>query len=456
VFTIDVATAATLVIHAINPATGASGSTTAKIEGAPVLKTISLERPAQLVAANEEIKIAYNAVDNFEDVMKAKDIKINLTGTFAQNQVQFNSSVPFAAGYPKLNAKGELLFKFQQVSSKSSAIVSAYVNGLQAGQVTLEINPESTKEKVNGLKSVLTTLVNGASVEFDKDNVTYLDNYGRTANVGKVLNSTATPATGDVVLTLVQGTSASITSDGSNNVTHIAASATVTGTTKFKAELHNIANSAFEFTVNVVKVEDVKSYTVKSLGTIFGGKIGGNALTEASAHAKAVEVVGKIGSTDVALVQATAFDFVSVEGTNASVARDVTDNNKFKVFGLAEGTATVIVYKNGEKIADTTVTVSTATPVATTVELNKSDYALSLTSQNGLSNTAQTTVTVKDQYGVGIAVTAATGLLSSTDSTVVSVNATNGVITAVGKGTATLRYITANSVVGTAVVVVED
>lgn len=456
VLTFDVANPGTLVIHAFNPATGATGSTTVKVEGAPIVKTLTLGATSTVVAG-EEVVINFQAVDNFGDLLKAKDIKINTGSTFQQNQLQFNSSLPMAAGYPKFNAKGELLFKFDvTLTSVTKASVLAFINGSQAGQITLDVHPAAKAVKVNGLKDVLTTIVNGVDVDFNKDKVTYLDDLGRTKTVGKVVYN-AVAGAGEVQLTLVSGDSATVVTDASNNAIKIAADATKTGITKFKAEIVGTANSSFEFTVNVVKASDVKTYSIKSLGTIYGGKdASNNALTATSAHAKEVVLVGKIGGTEVAINQATAFDFVSVEGAAASSG--LNGSSKYAVYGLAEGTATVIASKNGSKIAETTVTISTAAPVASKVEFNTGEYTLNSTT-NSLTfsvNDANPSVTVKDQYDVKINVL---GNLTSSDTNVATVvkntDGTYTVARGTETGTTTLTYITANNVTATAVLLNE-
>ncbi len=437
VLTIGVKKAATLVVNAVNPTTGATGTTSVKIEDTSVIKNFQINNPGVLVVAGEEVKIPYVAVDQFNGNVAAKDIKFG-NGT---NEVNVTSNVAFAAGYPKVNGKGELLFKFDTIASDANAYVYAYVNGAQVGQLQLAVKKSATAVKVNGVTSVLTTLTNGAQVDFNKDKVTFLDNYNRTKTVSGLEIVDAGNADGTVELSIVSGDSVSIVSNN-GVVTGLLADTTKTGVTKFKAEIKGLANSKFEFDVNVVKVADVKSYEIKSVGTIFGGKI--NEAVSA-AHAKTIQLVGKINSTEVALVQDTAFDFVTTSDTTK-----VSVNNK-TIQGVGEGTATITAYKGSTKLAETTVTVSTVAPVATKVEFGKSEY--SVADGGTLTFTANTgtdyKVAVKDQYGVDITVT---GFLTSSDAKVASVNGL--VVTAEAPGQATLTYITSNNVTGTAVIVV--
>jgi len=453
VLTFDVVKAGTLVLHATNVATGASASTTIKVEGKPVLKNLNMEAPTVFVASGEEVKVPYNAIDIFDDAIKAKDIKINTTGVAQTDEVSFNSSVNFEAGYPKFNAKGELLIKFKNVTAESTAYVTAYINGAPAGQFSTQVKPASTDLKVNGLKNVLTTMVNGATVEINKDKVTTLDDYGRTKTVANVVyNDAATP--GAVNLTQVDGVSANVVTTGGK--IEIKATGT-TGVSKFKLAINNKPESVYEFSVKVVQVSDVKSYTIKSIGTIYSGKVDGDEQDATSPYAKTVELVGKIGGTEVALVQADAFDFVSAESTNNVVVADTLGH---VVFGLAEGTATVTAYKNGEKLAETTVTTSNAKPVATKVEFAKSEYAVPNNQSeidfvvNPAANTTVTGVkiTVKDQYDVA---TNVNGNLSTKDTAIAKV--VNGKLVRQGNATGqvTVMYMTTNGVSATAIVVFE-
>ncbi len=424
IVTIDVDAATTLVIHAINPSTGANGSTSVKIEGAPVVKTLTINQASKLLTAEEDIHLNITAVDSFNDPMKAKDIVINNTGNFQKDQVQFNSSVQFANN-PKINAKGELVLHFQPVTVKTNAIVSAFVNGQQVGQIILVINPVSTPKKVTGIKDVLTTIANGVSVNFNKDKVVVADNYGRTAAASELLDTTTT----DKVFVTATGTSATLETDGNGNVTQI--KAVGVGVTKFKVEIEGVSGSSYEFSVNVVKPEDVKSYSIKAIDTLYGGD------NAEATHAKDVVLVGKIGSTEVAIDQATAFDFVAAEG-NASV---IVANKK--VYGVGEGDAKIIAFKDGQKLAEITVKVSKAAPVITKVEFEKSEYEMS-------SGTITPVIKVTDQYGVAVATP--NGILSSSDKDVATV--ASGIVTKVGTGQTTLTFVTTNNLTATATLTV--
>lgn len=443
VLTLDFAKASNLIINAVNPATGATATVTVKIDGKAVVKTLQLNNPGITVAADEEVKIPFAATDNYNAPIAAKDVVLgNPANTVTANagKVVLNSSINQASGYPKINGKGELLFKFAPSAADSIAYIYAYVDGGLVGSLTLTVKATAAPIKVNGVKDVVSNIVNGVTVKFGKDNVTYTDTYNRTKNVPDFKAT-------DVSVT---GTSASLEVDAQGVVTGIKASATVTGETTFSIKYPGttspVANPGFEFKVNVVKASDVASYSIKTIGTIYA--VAGQ--TAASTHKVDVALVGKLASgAEVAIDQATSFDFVT-----SSDASKIGVTGK-TIFGLDEGKSTIAAYKGPVKLAEQEVTASKAAPVATTITFNNGEYNVTGTGTitfvvNPTSSPAPAIyVTVKDQYGVEIATT---GFLTSSDAKVVT---TSGLVaTGVAAGQATLTYITTNNVSGTATIVV--
>jgi len=429
VLTVDTNKAGTVVVNAVNAATGATGTTSFKIEGSSVVKTLQLQNPGVLVVSDEEVKIPFTAVDQFGGTVAAKDIVIDQTAPVADNAVNFTTNVAFAAGYPKFNGKGELLIKFAPVANDMFAHVYAYVNGAQVGSLQLEVKKVATPVKINGIKDVQTYMAKGASVDFDQDNITYIDNYNRTHNVAAGAytvtssNPAAVTATGGQ-LTAVEVGKAEITvnfSSGGNDST------------------------AYKFTVEVVKDDQITSYSIKTIGTLYGK----DSHTSASAHAKTVELVGKLSNgTEVAIVQANAFDFVTTsEPTKVGVGGA---SNKV-IYGLDEGKSVIAAYKGSTKLAEQEVTVSEAAPIAAKVSFNEGEYTLTDGNAATFVVNGGTThkITVEDQYGVQIA---ASGFLTASDAKVATVSGLT--VTAVDPGQTTLTYITSNGITGTATLIV--
>ncbi|AJY74526.1 S-layer homology domain-containing protein [Paenibacillus beijingensis] len=417
VLTIDVAKSATLVINALNLATGATASTTVQIAGPSIVSKLQLSNPGVLVAAGEEVVIPFAAVDNFNAPLAGKDLKLG-TGT---DELNITSSVPFTK---KVNAKGQLVFTFDKasVTAATTAYIYAYVNGAQVGSLTLTVNPKADPKMVNGIKDVATTYEDGASNAFDGDNITFVDTYGRTKAVSSVT---------DVTYSVVPADTSIVTYEGGKLVAQGKA-----GSSKVTVSLNGVANSSYEFTVTVVDSADVKSYGIKSIGTIYG-KDGG----ATGGYIKGVELVGKTSTgTEVALAK-SAPDFVT--SSDESIIKTASATS---VAGVKAGKATVSAYVGSSKVAEQEVTVSTDAPVAKTVTFGKEEYTVA---PNGKVTVS---VEVKDQYGVVIS---NNGLLTSSDTKVASTTLGSLEVTGVAKGTATLTYVTTNGVTATTTIVVE-
>jgi len=99
----------------------------------------------------------------------------------------------------------------------------------------------------------------------------------------------------------------------------------------------------------------------------------------------------------------------------------------------ADATTTIKAWNNkGEVVAEKTVALKKAAPERTTVTM----------AYDTTSSTAS--VTAKDQYGVAFA--APTGKYYSSDATILTVNATTGVVTKVKAGTALVRFVSDDGV----------
>lgn len=401
--TFEATQAGTVTITATNAAVAnAYASVTVNIVNPAEVKELKLSNPNSFVVSGEEVVVPFEAVDSFGAVIDPKEVSLD--------KVRFLSAVEFAAGYPKINGKGELLFKFAGHGMTNVLVV---VNGFTTSQLQLDVLKASEFQALNGVKDVLTTLVEGASVEFDKDNITYVDQYGRTKNV---TDGTYTIETADASIAKVENGRLVAGKEGSTTLT-----------IKYTA----VQNATpLEVGVTVVKASDVKTYEIKSVGTIYGNKDQGFD----SKYAKTVELVGKIGDTQVALVKSTP-DFVtsSVPGVVA------VDSYASKIVGKAAGTSTIAAYVGSNKVAEASVTVSDAAPVATTAKFKEAEYKVAK------GSTITVEVEVKDQYGVDYATA---GALLSGDTAVAT---TSGLtVTGVKKGSTTLTYVTSNNVTATA------
>jgi hypothetical protein len=390
--------ASNLIINVVNPATGASANTTVRVDGIAVIKTLHLSAPnVEMIAADEEVKIPFVAADTYGAPIAAKDVVLGPTNsTDNTGKVIINSQgVAFASGYPKLNHNGELLFKF---AGAGNAYVYAFVNGAQVASLQLEVKAASTPVKLTGVKDVPTQIVNGVTTAFNKDKVTYEDNYFRT----KTLSSLAPNEIG------VTGPFEIVASNG--QVTGLKATGEGTGVVTITKNTFPAGGQVVTFNVTGIAADAVKDYAIKTVGTIYGK----SDLTGESAHAKTIELVGKINNVEVAISQ-TIFNFVGSSDTT------IIGTSGKKIFGLKAGTATITAYgTNNQVLATQTVTVSEAPPAVSKIEFAKSSYTLTGATTFTVNVDGDYKIKVTDQYGVEVP--AAQVNLSSSNTAVATVS----------------------------------
>ncbi|MWC27207.1 S-layer homology domain-containing protein [Paenibacillus sp. MMS18-CY102] len=412
VVTFKAAKAGNVVITASNPATGAFATTTFKIEAKKSLKEFKLLSPISLTVANEDIVIPFTATDSYGAVVAGKDVEIAAPGDVDKNsKVQVSATADFV-GTPYINAKGELVVKF--ANEGTVVIQSIVVNGVNVSNSSISVNVTAPKtfKSIQGFKDIPTAFEVDANVAVANKNIELVDNYGR---VETVADATYTIESSDkAVIDYVGGV----------------LDAKAAGSAKLKITYKGLEKTV---DVTVVKTEDIKSYEIQSVGTVYGNKDN----TDASKYAVEIKLNGKLSDgTAVALVN-SAPKFVS--SSDETVVTRVGN----KIFALKAGEATISASLASGKVAEVKVTASDAAPVATSVKFKDAEYKV----QQG--NTVTLDVEVKDQYGVELA---KNGFVSSTDAAVT----TNGTLTVTGakKGVAIVSYQTSNGKSATATVLV--
>jgi len=401
------AVAGNVTITAINNVNGQSGFTLVNVEAAPKVKTFQMSHPGVLVAADEDVKVPFVAADTYGKAIAGTNLVLSQI-----NLVSSNGAVTFTK---KLNNKGELIVNF---AGEGVTTLFAYIDGALASQVQIDVKATAFAKKVYGVENAITTFTNGGSVDFNKDNIKIVDNYGRVKN--------ASAGTFSVV---------------SNNEAIVSAATTAgkliggatTGNATITVTLNGVTGSAFTFNATNVPTSDVTGFEVNKIGTIYANT---NNLIS-SPYAKTVSIVGKLANeTKVAIVQANFLDFVSTS------AEPLVKAEGSKIVALKAGEVTISAWKNGKVVATTTVTASDAAPVATSASFEEGSYAYSATLNLGGE------VTVKDQYGVATASNA--GYFYSGDTKLVNVNLTTGAISvgteATATGEATITFVTSNGV----------
>lgn len=397
-----------------NPAAGVNATITVPVAGNAEVKEFQISHPGKVIVKGEEIAIPYNAVDNFGAKIEPKDF--NLEGskvTFSLNNLN-----------PRTNAKGELLLTFPD---KGSFTLYVFVNGVQQKdslQVTVDDVAKVTGFK--GLKDVETTLEVGAEVKFAKDNIKLIDTYGREKDV-----------TDNAYL--------NITSDNSNvSVTATGLKANTAGSSKITVKWTDPTNASNvqtkEFTFNVVKSDDIKTYEIKNVGLVYGKAPAG----QEDNYAKDIVLVGKTSSgTNVALASDKA-PFVASSDLSVLAIHSVYD---YKVVGKKAGKATVSAYINSKKVAEQEVTVSEDTPAAKTAKFKKDEYSVNV------GQTITVEMEIKDQYDVAITPSFS---ISTTDAAKATVAGGTLNVTGVAKGYTTLNYVSSNGVTASTTIVVNN
>ena len=340
--------AGTAYITLTNGATGATATASVVVNGNATVKEFQLSHPGKTIVKGEEIVFPYTAIDTYGATKAPVDVDL------AADKVSFYGPADFTY---ELNAKGELVFKF---NSTGSATIYTLVNGIQqATTVQVTVNDPAYFTAVNGIKDVATTYEVGADNAFGVGNITIVDNYGRVTDA--VADTYSVKSDDTAIVSYTNGKLVAGTKTGSTTVT---VSSTANG-------VNGASVNAYAFTVTVVASSDIKTYAISDIGTVYGKDFGTD-LDTAAKYAKTVTLVGKTASgTTVALANANP-KFVS--STDQSILKTDGANG---IGGLKAGKVTIAAYNaNNVKVASTEVTVSDVAPAAATAAFGASGTQL--------------------------------------------------------------------------------
>ena len=426
-------TAGTAVITAYNSKTGASATTTVKVEAGPTIKTFQISNPGKLIVAGEKNVFPVISTDTFGAPIATKDVPAAVAALKAINVNNFNitSTNPNVTVAVNWKATGEAELVFTGTGTTS---VYVWVNGAIASQVNVDVKAAATPVKVTGIKDLKTTLTAGGTQTIDFSKVNVIDNYGRTMTTltggTLVFTEAANQAAGLGVVDLTEA---------SGLVTGNANTGTEKVTVGIDKDADGVADTGttFDITFTVVANDKVTAFALDALNSVF---VSGT---------KSVVVSGKTADGTAVALDQTAFAnyFTSSDTTVATVSATGV------VTGVAKGTATIAAWNSGTKLAETTVTVSDVAPAATSVKFTQAEAAIT-----GVATTVDvsTLLEVKDQYGNVIA---GGGKYYSSNTAVASVNVTTGVVTeanATVDGQTTITYVSANGVAATILVSVDN
>jgi trimeric autotransporter adhesin len=399
-------TAGTVTITSIINATGDVSTTTLTVSETAGLKTVTVKEPTGLISAGETVTLDLSGVDqygtpvtDFAGVTVTSSNDAALTGTVANGKLQVVTKGTTAG-------TGTLTLK-----SGTATLGSVTVN-FEAAAVPTAITTVDTPK----------ALEVGATSEIKLSDIKVKDQYGRdfTLAAADVVDVTTVDGTPDVA-TVTPGTDL------------FTVKGLTTGTETVKFALKNGASVNVNF--SVVAPTSISTYSVDAINTLYA-----QGTTPNAKYDQALTLTGKLADgTSVVLANNKVTHATS---SNEAVA---TVDNTGKVTGLSKGSSTVTLWSGANKLAEVTVNVDNATPVATNAAFDQTG-----TLTTTVTGTVTPKITVKDQYGVKI--DTPTGFFASSDPSVATVDSSTGVVTGVKAGTTTITYITTNGISATTTV----
>lgn len=417
--------AGTAVITAVNSKSGASTYFNIEVKALAKLKSIQISHPGLLVAANEEVKIPYVALDSFDQPISGKDIN-KYADQFKLESLGVNHAYSFDS------KTGELKVTFTE---KGTTTLYAFVDNVMNTQgVQVVVEAEAKPVKVTGIKDLPTLLAENASVEVTNKKLNVVDSYGRSIDYTKKNYG--------IKLAVKDDSSDKVSvSNDTYKISAVAEGSKTIVITLVDAEGNDVKDSSYEYTTSVVKQSSVTSYDLATVAELYGNDFADS--TAAGKYGKGLELTGKNANGQSVAIKV---DSVVTAITSSSPSVVGVEKDGLKVFGKKKGTSTVAVWQGATKLAEVEITVIEDAPVVSTAKFKKDEYSVSTT----LDVSAE--LEMKDQYGV--AVTTVDGVWATSDKSIADVSAT-GVVTGVKEGEATISFVTSNGVVASTKIVVE-
>jgi trimeric autotransporter adhesin len=402
--TFDVgAKAGTVTITSIINATGDVSTTTLTVSSTAGLKTVAVTSPTALISAGETVSLGLSAVDQYGAAVK------DLTG------VKVVSSNP-AVTCSIVNGKLQVVTTGTTAGNATLTLKNA-AEDVTYGSVSVNFEAAAVPTAITSVATPK-ALEFGADSDIKLSDIKVKDQYGRDYSLTDM---------GAVTVTTVDDTPDFATVTAGTGVYTVAAKNTA-GTEAVTFTLANGASTTVNFAV--VAPTSISTYTVDEVGTLYAPA------TANANYNKALTVTGKTADgTSVVLADNKVTHATS---SNEAVA---TVSNAGVVTGLSKGTTTVTLWSGANKLADVTVNVDTATPVATKAVV---DQTAALTASVGGTVDVANKLTVLDQYGVKV--DNPKGFFASSDPSVATVNSSTGVVTGVKAGTTSITYITTNGI----------
>ena len=422
---------ATLIV--ISNGTGKTAQGTVTVANGVKVDTITINVPSTIYGG-EDNELTYSAKDTYGKDVTSVNALAAVTG--------IDSSKSTGAIWVKedpLTGKAKMYYT---ANSNTTGVAAYDVKALltktyKASTVNFTIQPNAVPTAITGTKDLTTGAIVGNTIDVKLDNIKVVDQYGRAI----------TPSGDYTVKTSVEGTDTASTGLAGKTLSSSATTTTAlsAGESKIKFTLYNNTTAVNDYTVTFtgVNADDIKSYEVADINTLYMGA------TPDAAYDKTADVKG------------VTADGVKVAFSDYTVACDQniidsTDNKKIKSTDLTSGllkdkdsaeVTLVFTMANGTSI-EKKATLSKAAPQVKTVKLknDKEAFELSATDANnasGLYVKLAGLIEAKDQYGVDIASTATprvtvTDIKKATGSTIA--------VTSNGLSTASITNATAGDV----------
>ncbi|MGG0644934.1 hypothetical protein ABE021_13510 [Sporosarcina gallistercoris] len=422
-------------LTAIANATGTSSKITFSVNGASVADAPVLVAPTSNPGKGENpVYVELKLTDNYGKEMKASDIVAAASGLTV---VSGNTS--------KVSVNSQ---KIVEIDGKAYISLKAEDNGTANVTVTVNATGKSATLPITVVDAKVPA---GVTVSTDA-------NY---AEVGGVVNlkfafkdqyGNAIDTSTNKVTFTVEGTAFTGLTSGDKTVSELkdglALKATANDKTfKIKAELKDAAGavvSTQNITLQTIKSDDVLTYSIEQVPTLYGVSTN----DKDSDHAVDLKLVGLLSGNKVALPKG----YATFTSTNSAIKADTTDMKVWAVFpqgtpANVTETGTIALWQGATKLAETTVTAKSETPVITTATAEKAKITVDGLTKEQALEAIKANVEIKDQYGV--LVTPKAGINGSWTSTKTTLTFTGDAIQTYSAGTSTVGFVTSNGKVVT-------
>jgi trimeric autotransporter adhesin len=414
--TFTAGTAGTATITAIINATGKVAQTTVTVSGTSALKTIAISSPTALISAGQTVNLDLAGTDQFGGAVT------DFSGVaVSDNNDNVTASI--------VNGKLKVVTTGTAAGTATISLKKATDSTVSYGTITVTFEKVAEPTVLESVNTV-STLEVGATTTVKLSDIKVKDQYGRDF---------ALTDASQVTVKAVDDEFTGVKQDAANKLKFDAA--TAPGTEAVSFTLANGASKTVSFAT--VASSSVTSYTINTVGTLLAQ----GTSTTLGAYDVTLSLAGKLADgTAVKLATSKVTHATSNNEAVATVSVDAT-TKAVTVKGLTKGSSLVTLYAGATKLAEVTVNVDTATPVASSVEFAEAGYTIDGTATLDL----KAELTVNDQYGVAYA---KNGFFATSDSSIAAITADGVVSKGTKTGNATITYVTTNGIVKTVTVTV--